>query len=208
MSSMDRSITTGVIGLGAMGVSMASNLEESGLLAMVWSRTSARAFAFAVMVGGESANIVRIMPILEVFSTSVTRVGSMGSGQVARAVNQVLITGTVEAVCEALALAEKLNRHSERLLSVIGAGVAGSWYSEHRGKAKFEDSFYVGFKLSSLLRDLTIFRALAQELDVNMPRAEATIRDYCKLVELGDGDNDISGLIRLKRGTNTIQCEH
>jgi 3-hydroxyisobutyrate dehydrogenase len=63
-----------------------------------------------------------------------------------------------------------------------------------------EDRFDVGFKLSLLLKDLLICQTLAQELDISIPTVEAAINDYRKLVELGDGDHDISGLIRLKRG--------
>ena len=63
-----------------------------------------------------------------------------------------------------------------------------------------ENRFDVGFKLSLLLKDLLICQALARDLDISMPTVEAAINDYRTLVELGDGDHDISGLIRLKRG--------
>jgi len=155
----------------------------------------------SVMAGGDSANISRIMPVLEAFSATVTHMGPVGSGQATKAVNQVMIAGIAEAVCEALALGEKLNLPSERLLSVVGAGAASSWFLEHRGKTMLENSFDVGFKLSLLLKDLLICQDLAQELDISIPTTEAAIRDYRELVALGDGEHDISGLIRLKRGT-------
>jgi len=154
----------------------------------------------SVMAGGDSANISRIMPVLEAISASVTHMGPVGFGQATKAVNQVMIAGIAEAVCEALALSEKLNLPSERLLSVIDAGAAGSWFLGHRGQTMLEDRFDVGFKLSLLLKDLLICQTLAQELDISMPTVDAAINDYRKLVELGDGDHDISGLIRLKRG--------
>ncbi|MGB7453043.1 MAG: NAD(P)-dependent oxidoreductase [Lysobacterales bacterium] len=156
----------------------------------------------SVMTGGDSANISRIMPVLETISATVTHMGAVGSGQATKAVNQVMIAGIAEAVCEALALAEKLNLPSERLLSIVGAGAAGSWFLEHRGQSMLENSFDVGFKLSLLLKDLLICQELAQELDISMSTVEAAIKDYRKLVELGDGDHDISGLIRLKRGAD------
>ena len=156
----------------------------------------------SVMAGGDSANISRIMPVLEAISATVTHMGPVGSGQATKAVNQVMIAGIAGAVCEALALSEKLNLPSERLLSIVSAGAAGSWFLEHRGKSMLENSFDVGFKLSLLLKDLLICRELAQELDVSIPTVEAAIKDYRTLVELGDGDNDISGLIRLKRGVD------
>ena len=154
----------------------------------------------SVMAGGDSATISRIMPVLEAISTTVTHMGPVGSGQATKAVNQVMIAGIAEAVCEALALGEKLNLPSERLLSIVSAGAAGSWFLEHRGETMLKDSFDVGFKLSLLLKDLLICHDLARELDISMPTTEAAIKDYRKLVALGDGDHDISGLIRLKRG--------
>jgi 3-hydroxyisobutyrate dehydrogenase len=160
----------------------------------------AKKATLSVMAGGEPANISRIMPILEVISATVTHMGAVGCGQATKAVNQVMIAGIAEAVCEALALAEKLNLPSERLLSIVRAGAAGSWFLEHRGKTMLENSFDVGFKLSLLLKDLLICQDLAQELDISMPTVESAIKDYRDLVELGDGDHDISGLIRLKRG--------
>jgi len=156
----------------------------------------------SVMAGGDSATISRIMPVLETISATVTHMGPVGSGQATKAVNQVMIAGIAEAVCEALALGEKLNLPSERLLSIVRAGAAGSWFLEHRGETMLADSFDVGFKLSLLLKDLLICQELARELNISMPTTEAAIKDYRDLVALGDGDHDISGLIRLKRGIN------
>jgi len=156
----------------------------------------------SVMAGGDSANISRIMPVLEAISATVTHMGPVGSGQATKAVNQVMIAGIAEAVCEALALGEKLNLPSERLLSVVGAGAAGSWFLGHRGQSMLKNHFDVGFKLSLLLKDLLICQTLAQDLDISLPTVEAAIKDYSALVELGDGNHDISGLIRLKRGTD------
>ncbi len=92
---------------------------------------------------------------------------------------------------------------SERLLTVVGSGAAGSWFLDHRGQSMLNNRFDVGFKLSLLLKDLLICRTLAEDLEVSMPTVEAAITDYRELVRLGDGDYDISGLIRLKRGENT-----
>lgn len=156
----------------------------------------------SVMAGGDTANISRIMPVLEAISATVTHMGPVGAGQATKAVNQVMVAGIAEAVCEALALGEKLNLPSERLISVVSAGAAGSWFLNHRGRTMMDNRFDVGFKLSLLLKDLLICQVLAQDLDISLPTVEAAIRDYRKLVELGDGDNDISGLIRLKRGTD------
>ena len=153
----------------------------------------------SVMAGGDSADMLRIQPVLEAISANVTHMGPVGAGQATKAVNQVIVGGIAEAVCEALALSEKLNLPSERLLSVLGAGAADSWFLEHRGHSMLQDRFDKGFKLELLLKDLKIIRALARELDISMTTVENAISEYEKLVDAGDGGNDISGLIKLKR---------
>ena len=153
----------------------------------------------SVMAGGDSADMLRIQPVLKALSSTVTHMGPVGSGQATKAVNQVIVGGVAEAVCEALALSEKLNLPSERLLSVLGAGAAGSWFLEHRGHSMLDNRFEKGFKQALLLKDLKIIRALARELDISMTTVDNAIKEYEKLVEAGDGDNDISGLIKLKR---------
>jgi len=153
----------------------------------------------SVMAGGKSADMSRIQPVLEAISANVTHMGPVGSGQATKAVNQVIVGGVAEAVCEALALSEKLNLPSERLLPVLGAGAAGSWFLEHRGHSMLQDRFDKGFKLALLLKDLKIIRALARELDITMTTVENAISEFEVLVDEGVGDYDISGLIKLKR---------
>jgi len=151
------------------------------------------------MVGGELTIFSQIKPVLEAFSASVNHMGPVGSGQATKAVNQVIVGGVAEAVCEALALAEKLNLPRERLLSVLASGAADGWFLRHRGQSMMENRFEKGFKLSLLLKDLEIVQGLARNLDISMPVVESAISDYEKLVKAGDGDNDISGLIKHKR---------
>jgi 3-hydroxyisobutyrate dehydrogenase len=67
-----------------------------------------------------------------------------------------------------------------------------------------ENRFGKGFKQSLLLKDLEIVRNLARELDISLPVVEAATRDYAELVANGEGNNDISGLIRKKRSDRYI----
>jgi 3-hydroxyisobutyrate dehydrogenase len=151
------------------------------------------------MVGAELTTFSRILPVIETFSASVTHMGPVGSGQATKAVNQVIVGGVAEAVCEALALAEQLNLPQKRLLSVLSSGAADGWFLRHRGPSMMDNQFARGFKLSLLLKDLKIIQSLARELNISMPVVESAIDDYTELVAAGDGDNDISGLIRKKR---------
>ena len=159
----------------------------------------ARKGTLAVMAGGDRAIFERNLPLLEVFGKQVIYMGPVGSGQATKVVNQVLVAGIAETVCEALALAEQLNLPQARLIKVLSSGAANSWFLEHRGKTMLADEFKPGFKSSLLLKDLGICTKLAHELNTVLPVTELAQRDYTELVTAGDGDSDTSSLIKLKR---------
>jgi len=159
----------------------------------------ARKGTLAVMAGGDHAIFERILPLLEVFGKQVIYMGPVGSGQATKAVNQVIVAGLAETVCEGLALAEQLKLPQERLMSVLCSGAANSWFLEHRGQTMMADKFEPGFKSALLLKDLGICTKLAQELNTVLPVTELAQRDYTELVAAGDGDSDTSSLIKLKR---------
>lgn len=153
----------------------------------------------SVMVGGDEAVLARALPAFEAFSLRVTRMGGVGAGQATKAVNQVMIGGIAEAVCEALAFGEALGLPREQLLAVLTAGAANSWFLEKRGASMFEGRFDVGFKLGLLHKDLLIVRQLAEAAGVDRTVIEASIADYAELMSRGLADEDTSALIRLKR---------
>jgi 3-hydroxyisobutyrate dehydrogenase len=160
----------------------------------------ARSGALSVMVGGEAAVLERARPLLEAFAARITHMGPTGAGQATKAVNQVMVAGIAEAVCEALALSEKLGLDPERLLPTLAAGAAQSWFLEKRGATMLRNEFAVGFKLALLHKDLGIVRGIGESLGVPLPVVDKALADYGELLAAGFGEDDISGLIRLKRG--------
>lgn len=165
----------------------------------------ARQGTLSVMAGGDSADISRIRPVLEAISARLTVMGPVGAGQATKAVNQVMVAGIAEAVCEALAFSEKLNLPSERLIEVLSAGAAGNWFLDHRGRTMLADRFEPGFKSGLLVKDLRICQSLARELNIELPMVDAAIGDYEALLEAGGFDEDTSALIRIKRGPEDVQ---
>ena len=156
----------------------------------------------SVMVGGTSAALERVRPALQCYAARITHMGDIGAGQNTKAVNQVLVAGIAQAVCEGLALGEKLGLDPAALLPTLGAGAAGNWFLEKRGATMLRDEFTVGFKLALLHKDLTIVRGLAEQAGVSQRVIDQSIADYADLMALGHGDEDISALIRLKRNPN------
>lgn len=153
----------------------------------------------SVMVGGDADVLERARPVLEAYALRVTHLGDVGAGQATKAVNQVLVAGIAQGVCEGLALAEALGLDPERLLPTLGAGAAGNWFLEKRGATMLRNEFSVGFKLALLHKDLGIVRGIAEQAGTNRSVIERSLADYAELMSQGHGDDDISGLIRLKR---------
>ena len=153
----------------------------------------------SVMVGGDADTLVTARPALDCYALRVSHMGAVGAGQNTKAVNQVLVAGIAQAVCEGLALSEKLGLDPERLLPTLGAGAAGNWFLDKRGATMLRDEFKVGFKLALLHKDLKIVRELAVTAGTDRSVIEKSLGDYAVLVAQGHGDDDISALIRLKR---------
>lgn len=153
----------------------------------------------SIMVGGDAAVLERARPVLEAYALRITHLGDVGAGQATKAINQVLVAGIAQAVCEGLALGEALGLDPERLIPTLGAGAAGNWFLEKRGATMLKDQFSVGFKLALLHKDLSIVRGIAEKAGTSRVVIEQSLADYAELMRQGHGDDDISGLIRLKR---------
>jgi 3-hydroxyisobutyrate dehydrogenase len=160
----------------------------------------ARNGTLSIMVGGDAAVLERARPALEAYAARIGHMGAVGAGQATKAVNQVLVAGIAQAVCEGLALGEKLGLDAERLLPTLGAGAAGCWFLEKRGASMLRDEFAVGFKLALLHKDLGIVAAMAEQAGIRSSVIGQSLADYAELLAAGHGDDDISALIRLKRG--------
>jgi 3-hydroxyisobutyrate dehydrogenase len=153
----------------------------------------------SIMVGGDADALVRVRPVLDCYAARISHMGDVGAGQNTKAVNQVLVAGIAQAVCEGLALSEKLGLDAERLLPTLLAGAASNWFLDKRGATMLKNEFSVGFKLALLHKDLKIVRELAVAAGTDRSVIEKSLGDYAVLLAQGHGDEDISALIRLKR---------
>ncbi len=159
----------------------------------------ARNGRLSIMAGGSATALERVRPVLECYAARISHMGAVGAGQDTKAVNQVLVAGIAQAVCEGLALGEKLGLAADVLIPTLLAGAAGNWFLDKRGATMLRDEFKVGFKLGLLHKDLKIVRELAQAAGTDRSVIEKSLADYAVLMAQGHADEDISALIRLKR---------
>lgn len=160
----------------------------------------ARNGKLSVMAGGSEADLGKVRPVLEAYAARITHMGGTGAGQATKAVNQVLVAGINEAVCEGLALGEKLGLDPDKLLPTLMAGAAGNWFLDKRGATMLAGQFTPGFKCGHLLKDLRIVQGMARDAGIRATVIEQALADYSELVQRGEADADTSALILLKRG--------
>ena len=158
----------------------------------------ARNATLAIMVGGEDAAFERAQRVLHAMGKVVTHFGSSGSGQAAKATNQILCAGVIQAVAEAMAFAKSEDLPLDRLIETLSQGAGSSWYFVHRAPNILRDDYPPGFRVRLHEKDLKICRAMAARHGVQLPLIEMTLVHYRRLIEQGHGDEDISTLFRLK----------
>src|SRR5690606_11440021 len=154
----------------------------------------------AIMVGGDEAAFARAQPVLHAMGKVVTHFGATGAGQAAKATNQIMCAGIIQAVAEAMAFAKAENLPLDRLIDTLSQGAGSSWYFVHRAPNIVKNEYPAGFRIRLHEKDLKICRAMAARHGVQLPLIEMTLVHYRRLIEQGYGDEDISALFRLKNG--------
>ncbi len=158
----------------------------------------ARNASLAIMAGGDESVFERALPLLEKLGKTITHFGSSGAGQAAKATNQIMCAGIIQAVGEAMAFAHAEGLPLDRLIETLGKGAGTSWYFVNRAPFMAKNSFPAGFRVRLHDKDLRICRDMAAKHAAVLPLVESTLREYEKLIEGGFGDEDISAIYRLK----------
>ncbi len=158
----------------------------------------ARDATLAIMVGGAEEAFQRARPVLAALGKTITHFGPTGSGQAAKATNQIMCAGIIEAVSEAMAFAKAQGLPLDRVVDTLGKGAGSSWYFVHRAPNMVRGSYPAGFRVRLHAKDLGICRDMAARFGVTLPVVERMLDEYAELVTRGYGDEDISATYRLK----------
>jgi 2-hydroxy-3-oxopropionate reductase len=151
----------------------------------------------SVMAGGEPDAFERARPILEVLGSSVVHIGPSGAGQVCKAANQLVVAATIEAVAEALALAERSGVDAAKVREALLGGFAGSKILEVHGRRMLDRAFEPGFRVRLHRKDARIVMDVAAEVGARVPSFAVVTEQLQRLVDAGGGDLDHSALFTL-----------
>jgi 3-hydroxyisobutyrate dehydrogenase-like beta-hydroxyacid dehydrogenase len=141
----------------------------------------------SIMVGGADDDVARAMPFLEAMGTTITHVGPVGSGQLVKLVNQILVVVNQLAVSEALLFAEAAGLDLEATLRAVTGGAAGSWMLANRGPQMVERDWRPGFTIDLQLKDLRLALEAADELGVPALGTSLAFHLYRTLQQQGLG---------------------
>ena len=151
----------------------------------------------SIMVGGEEADFERAKPLFDVMGKTVTHVGPTGAGQVTKAANQIVVALTIEAVSEALVLGSAGGVSPEKILDVLGGGLAGNKVMEVKREKFLSHTFDPGFRSELHHKDLGIALAAGREYGVALPVTAVVDQMLLTMRRKGWGGEDHSALLRI-----------
>ena len=152
--------------------------------------------SLTIMAGGSEAAMKRAGPVFDVLGKTTTHVGPVGTGQVAKAANQVIVGLNIGAVAEALTLAKKAGADPARVRHALAGGFADSRILEVHGQRMVDGTFEPGGKCTTQRKDLSQALELAQELGFELPATALNMALYDKVIEAGHGELDHAALIK------------
>jgi 2-hydroxy-3-oxopropionate reductase len=152
--------------------------------------------ALSLMVGGDPATVESLAPVFAPIATTVVHLGGIESGQLAKACNQVVVAGTITALCEGLSLADRYGLRRADLLTALSGGLAASEVLNQKRDRWLHEDFSGGGNARNQLKDLVFAREAEESAGAPSELTELVLGQFHRMVAGGDGDLDHSGLIR------------
>jgi len=157
--------------------------------------------ALTVMCGGDAAPFAEAETIISgSYARMCKLLGTPGSGQLAKMVNQICIAGMVQGLSEGMHFAKKAGLDIEALVETISKGAAQSWQMDNRYKAMIANKFDFGFAVDWMRKDLSIGIAEARKNGAHLPVTALVDQFYSEVQKMGGGRWDTASLYaRLER---------
>ncbi|MDH3620666.1 MAG: NAD(P)-dependent oxidoreductase [Gammaproteobacteria bacterium] len=153
-----------------------------------------------VMVGGEAEVFAKAEPVIDCYAKAITLIGPVGSGQLAKMVNQICIAGVVQGLSEGLHFAQCAGLDPAVVIESISKGAAQSWQMENRWETMVAGEFEFGFAVDWMRKDLGITLDEAQHNGAQLELTKLVDGYYAEVQAMGGKRWDTSSLIaRLKK---------
>jgi len=148
-----------------------------------------------IMVGDSAEALEKVMPILQAIGETITHVGGLGDGQIAKAANQIMVAAQMVAMGELLILAQKAGADPEKVVQAIRGGAAGCWTLDNKPHHLFAGNREPGFKAYMQAKDLSIVMDTAREYGIPLPSTAVNTQLFNALLEMGWAERENSAVV-------------
>ena len=151
--------------------------------------------SLAIMVGGEQKTFDYAFDTLKIMGNP-TLVGPIGSGQVSKLANQIIVGVTIGAVAEAIMLCERAGVDANKFIKALSGGFADGKILQNHGKRMIDKDFSPKGKVSTHLKDMKNILECAGDFDTKLPISSLIKEMFNSLVERGNDNDDHSALYK------------
>lgn len=173
----------------ALAVEIAEKAAERGVASLdapvTGGDVGAREARLSIMVGGDPAAYEVVLPCFQVMGKTVVYQGGPGRGQHTKMANQILIAGTMIAVCEGLLYAYRAGLDLNKVLESVASGSAGSWSLSNLGPRIINNRFEPGFFVEHFIKDMGIALAEAKRMGLCLPGLALAHQLYLSVAACG-----------------------
>ena len=155
----------------------------------------ARNATLTIMVGGPQEALERARPVLMAMGKTITLVGEAGSGQVAKAANQIMVAAQMVAMGELMIFAKKAGADPQKVVEAIRGGAAQCWTLDVKPPRLFSGNRQPGFKAYMQAKDMAIVLETARQYGIPLPSAAVDAQLYNAMLEMGMSQLDNSAVI-------------
>ena len=160
--------------------------------------------SLAIMVGGDQKIFDNAIDVLKIMGNP-TLVGPIGSGQISKLANQIIVGVTIGAVAEAITLCEKAGIDGNKFIKALSGGFADGKILQNHGKRMIKKDFSPKGKVSTHLKDMNNILECANDFNTQLPISNLIQSMFKSLVDNGNSDDDHSALYKEIENLNKSQ---
>lgn len=161
----------------------------------------------SIMVGGDIKILERCRPILEAIGKNIIHVGTNGTGQTVKLINQILVVGTLNSVVEALIFAQKQGVDLNRAIEAVKSGAAGSWQLSHLAPRIIRRDFQPGFMVDLIQKDLRLVMEVAELEGIPLPVTSLIHQMFRSLQSIGEGKSGTQALVKVMERLSGVEVK-
>lgn len=153
--------------------------------------------ALVMMLGGSPEHIKNIMPIVQCYAKTITHIGDVGHGQVAKLCNQIAQVINIQGIAEAMRFAASNGADLQKVFEAISGGMAGSRMLDLMGPKMVNRDFKAGIEARLHAKDFFLVKEAINRSHLDLPALQTVALQLEKLMDAGWGMDDTSSLLRV-----------